>query len=198
MPKLDAKFVSKVQPPSTGRQIHWDSTLKGFGLLVMASGHKSFVFQYRVAGKLRRMTLEAANVDTGRTQVEVLKGRIATGRLLNQPSDPLADRRREENIKSGKATFEEIVTNWYNDEGKNIRSGKKRFRFIKRLAFPVIGDTQIEDIRRRDIIRLIEAIKTNNGPGTAVYALAAVRRAFSWYEAREFSYCYPIHREMRK
>src|SRR5258706_1282806 len=164
----------------------------------MASGHKSFVFQYRVAGKLRRMTLDADGVDTGRTQAEVLKGRIATGRLLNQPTDPVADRRRDETIKSGKATFEAITTSWYNDEGKNTRSGKKRFRGIERLVFPVIGDTQIDDIRRRDIVHLIESIKTSNGPGAAVYTLDAVRRELTWDEAPDQGFRLPIHPEMRK
>jgi integrase len=198
MPKLDAKFLDKVKAPAAGRVIYWDDTLKGFGLLVMASGHKSFVFQYRVAKKLRRMKLDAGNIDTARTQAEVLKGKVATGRLLNQPSDPLAERRRAENIDSGKGAFKAVTEEWLKREGKNTRSGAHRFKQIERLVFPVIGSQQISDIKRGDIVRLLDAIKDDNGPGMAAFTLKAIRRVMSWHEGRNDDFVTPIHGGMAK
>jgi hypothetical protein len=198
MPKLDPKFVNKVKAPPAGRKIYWDDTLKGFGLLVMASGHTSFVFQYRVGKKLRRMTLQAVNVDTARTQAQVLKGKIATGRLLNQPADPLAERRRVENIESGKGSFKAIATEWFNREAKQHRSGEHRFNELKRLAFPVIGSQQINEIKRSDIVRLLDKIKDDNDPVMAEYVLSGMRRVMSWYEPRDDDFISPIRRGMTK
>jgi integrase len=198
MPQIDAKFISKVPRPPAGRKIHWDDRLKGFGLMVMASGHTSFVFQYRAAGKLRRMTLEATSADTARTQVEVLKGKIATGRLLNQPADPLADRRRQDAVRAGKGTFGMIAETWHNHEVRDTRSGTKRFRQIERLVFPAIGNHQIHDIRRGELIRMLDTIKANQGAPTARACLGIMNAIFSWYEGRDEDFRSPTHRSLRK
>ena len=35
MPKLTKTFIDKVQPPAKGEKIHWDDTVKGYGLRVI-------------------------------------------------------------------------------------------------------------------------------------------------------------------
>jgi hypothetical protein len=56
MPNLTAEFMlNDAKPPVKGRTFYWDDKLKGFGLMVTASGHKTFVVQYRVRGQSRRM-----------------------------------------------------------------------------------------------------------------------------------------------
>jgi integrase len=198
MPKLDAKYVARAKAPEHGRKIYWDDNLKGFGLLMMASGHKSFVFQYRVAKKLRRMTLQAGDVDMARTQAEVIKGQVATGRLLNKPVDPLAERRRTENIESGKGTLKAVATEWFNRKAKQHRSGTHRFNELKRLAFPTLGHRQISEIKRTEITRLLDKIEDENGPGMADYILAAMRRVMSWHEGRGDDFTSPIRRGMAR
>jgi len=198
MPHIDAKFLAKVQPPPAGRKIHWDDKLKGFGALLMASGHRSFVFQYRVSGKLRRMTIEASDVDTARTQAEVLKGKIATGRLLNQPADPLAERRRLVAVANGEGSFEAIAVAWFENAGKSTRSGEKRFQAMKRCAFPVIGSMQIGDIRRSHLVKLADKITAENGPGQCFYVMACVRPVMSWYEARDEDFRTPFNSVVSK
>jgi integrase len=198
MVKLDTKYVARAKAPEHGRKIYWDDNLKGFGLLIMASGHKSFVFQYRVAKTLRRMTLQAGDVDTARTQAEVIKGQVATGRLLNKPVDPLAERRRTESIESGKGTLKAVATEWFNRKAKQHRSGTHRFNELERLAFPTLGYRQIDDIKRSDIVGLLDKIEDENGPGMADYILAAMRRVMSWHEGRDDNFTSPIRRGMAR
>ena len=58
--KLTAQFV-KHAPPATSKskEIYWDESLRGFGLAVTNSGHKSWVIQYRMRGKTHRITMNA-------------------------------------------------------------------------------------------------------------------------------------------
>lgn len=44
-------------PAGEAAVFYWDSTLPGFGILARSTGHRSWVAQYRVAGRSRRVTM---------------------------------------------------------------------------------------------------------------------------------------------
>jgi len=201
--KLTDKFVLGVKPPAKGRTIHWDKEQKGFGLLVTATGHKTFVIQYQVGSgrqsrTLRRMHLQATKVDDARTQAQSIIGDVARGRALRQPVDPLEQRRKDERIKSGEGTLRTIAAGWLKREGSKQRSGARRFADLQRLAFPKLGDRQITDIRHKDIVHLLDTIEDTNGPGMADYVLSAMRRVMAWHESREETFTSPIRRKMAR
>lgn len=50
MAKLTKTFIDKVQPPAGSYAMHWDDSLKGYGLRVTAAGKRVFVAQGRGAG----------------------------------------------------------------------------------------------------------------------------------------------------
>jgi hypothetical protein len=55
--KLSDVSVRKALPPSRGQLFLWDAEFKGFALRVTSGGAKSFVLDYRVDGRQRRITL---------------------------------------------------------------------------------------------------------------------------------------------
>lgn len=87
MPNLTKRYIDSTAVTRT-RQIHWDSGLKGFGLLILKSGVRSFVFNYRNAdGRRRRYTIGrfgALTVEQARAAARDLAGRVARG------DDPVA------------------------------------------------------------------------------------------------------------
>jgi hypothetical protein len=56
MPKLSKKVVDAATAKNKDYVI-WDDDLPGFGLRVFASGKRSYVLQYRAAGRSRRYTI---------------------------------------------------------------------------------------------------------------------------------------------
>ena len=57
MPKISKRTVD-AQKPGTTRRIVWDDQLKGFGLLELPSGVKTYVYDYRTPeGVKRRATI---------------------------------------------------------------------------------------------------------------------------------------------
>ena len=71
------------------REILWDSDTKGFGLMVTSAGHRSFVVQYRSAGKSRRFTIKAnLPLKSARNEAKAILGKVAKG------GDPVLEKRR--------------------------------------------------------------------------------------------------------
>ncbi len=59
MPKITKRTVDAASPDPTGRRFYmWDTEIKGFGLLVLPSGVKSYFYRYRTPeGRERRATI---------------------------------------------------------------------------------------------------------------------------------------------
>ena len=134
------------------RTIVWDKTLKGFGLQVAASGAKSFVFQYRIGGKSRRMKLDGkflcleterkqrnggkprvlpsatSPLAAARMEAEVVRAAIAQGR------DPLEELRQA--AAASRTMLKAIATEYMKREGRKLRSKKERERIVAKHVYP--------------------------------------------------------------
>ena len=79
------KITKRIVDAAEGRAndyVIWDDELPGFGLRVFVSGKRSYVLQYRAAGRSRRYTIGLHGVwtpETARQEAKVLFGRIAKG-----------------------------------------------------------------------------------------------------------------------
>src|SRR3954471_15738710 len=81
MAKLNKRTVEAVLPQERDVVV-WDDELPGFGLRVFRSGKRSYVIQYRAAGRSRRFTIGLHGVWTpelARREAKVLFGKIAQG-----------------------------------------------------------------------------------------------------------------------
>jgi integrase len=186
--KLTPALVAKPSTPhSKDREIHWDATLPGFGLCVTASGHASFVVQYRAGRRSRRMSLRAGlSLQDARREAKKILGDVARGQ------DPLAQRQKE--AKAGEDTFRAVAEDYLKREKK--RSIDQTRAVLKRLVFPKLGSRPIADIRRSDIVRLLDQIRDERGFSMADITLAHVRRILNWHASRADDYRSPIVRGM--
>ncbi len=89
MSKLSKRVVDGAAPAERTYFI-WDTEIKGFGLIVLPSGIKSYVFQYRTAeGRSRRQTIGKHGdwtAEQARARADELKDAVKAGR------DPLAEK----------------------------------------------------------------------------------------------------------
>jgi integrase len=190
--KLTPAFVLRAQAePDDDRTIFWDETMPGFGLVVTAQGAKSYVVQYRVGRKSPRMKLKnVQSLAAARQQAKIVLGEVAKGR------DPLAVRRQEQAAATN--TLRAITTEYFKREGKELRSADERAATFERLVYPQLGAHQIADIRRKDIVRLLDRIEDERGPRMADITLAYLRRVFNWHAARDDNFRSPIVRGMAR
>jgi integrase len=208
--KLTADFVTRaVVEPGKQRTTYWDEGLPGFGLMVTAGGHRSYTVQYRKgsgrSGTDRRMTIKGVlKLDDARREAKAILGRVAKG------EDPLQERKDEAAKAVGtlKAVCEDYLAReggmkrdadekaTFTDKGK-LRSAPDRLKFFERVVYPHrIASRPIQEIKRSELVKLLDKIEDERGPQAAHQALAFLSRLFSWYASRNDDFRSPIVRGM--
>jgi integrase len=190
--KLTPAFVQRARvEDGAERSVFWDTVLPRFGLQVTAGGHRSYVVQYRVRGRSRRMAIDGVlSLEAARKQARALLGEVARDR------DPLADRRSEAALE--RDTFRAIAENYFAREGKKLRTVADRERALARLVYPKLGPQPISAIQRSDIVRLLDDIEDQSGPVMADRTLAYLGRIMSWHASRSDDFRSPIVRGMAR
>jgi len=103
-------------------------------------------------------------------------GKVAKG------GDPLADKRKTK--AAAENTLQAVCNNYFAREAKKLRTASDRVRTFERLVYPKLGGRQIEDIERKDIVRLLDKIEDESGPVMSDRTLAYLRKVFNWHAAR--------------
>jgi integrase len=188
--RLTPAFAANPPPPADGdRVFYWDAGQAGFGLMVTAGGHKSYVCQYRAGTRSRRMHMKPGlTLSEARREARAILGRVAKG------ADPLSEKRKAA-AASGN-TFRSIAESFLQREGPKLRSADERHKIFERLVYPKLGSMQIDAIRRSDLVRLLDGIEDDNGPRMAHLTLAYLGRVFSWHASRDDDFRSPIVRGM--
>ena len=77
-----------------------------------------------------------------------------------------------------------------------LRSRDEITRVLKRFILPAWGKRPFEDIRRKDVALLLDAIQANSGPHQADAVLKLIRGLMVWYAGRNDDYNIPLTSKM--
>ena len=155
----------------------WDGELRGFGLLVLPSGVKTYILQYRNgARRSRRLTIGrhgALTVGEAREIAREATVAVAKG------NDPVASK---QNYREA-PTVSELLERYLSDHviPHNALSTQSDIKvIIEKKLKPSVGNIKVNDLTRGDIARLHNAMKDT--PRRANYVLAIFSKALSLAE----------------
>jgi integrase len=186
--KLTPGFVANPPLPEQGRDriTYWEGN---FGLMVTAKGHRSFVVQYRAGRQSRRMSLKAGlGLQDARREAKAILGTVARG------GDPLGEKRKTE--AAAATTLRAVAEDYMAREGGKLRTSRQRKLTLARLIYPKLGQRQIGEIKRSEIVRLLDAVEEENGPHMAQKVLSVLSKLFNWHASRDDDFVPPIRRGM--
>lgn len=196
--KLTAIGVEKAKADASRRREVPDGGCAGLYLVVQPSGAKSWAFRYRYDGKPKKLSLGPV-VSLSASEAEppgepqlgrglTLRGaRELAGkqqRLLALGHDPCALKKRQ---KTEDATIEEVVEDFLTRyvAAHSLRSADAIQRVLRKRVVPAWKGLTIAQIKRRDVIALLDSIVDAGAPVSANRTLAAMRRLFNWCLERD-------------
>ena len=177
MPKrvLSDLTVKRAKPPTNGQVDIFDAGYPGFALRVSYGGGKSWVYFYRIGGRLRRRSLgtyPAVSLAEARQLWRDAKHQVSLGR------DPGWQRASDLN-------FESVAREWLKRDQADKRSLKEVTRIVEKELIPKWGQRSIRDIRRHDILVLSDRIADRGATTMARRVMAYVHRLFRWAKSRD-------------
>jgi integrase len=211
---ISEQIIATLPSPTKGNRLHYFSGASlqgkrapsGFAVRITASGRKTFVRFYRVGGKPFLATLGHWTGNAKGGDLSVLRAIIAAtehARSIRDGDDPRPQRtqRLEDGNKPEGETIsdllDEFVTRYVEREAA-LRSHRNVRRTFERLVKPAIGHVGIYELRRSQVVRMLDRIADENGPVMADRVLALTRKAFHWRAARDDHFAVPIVRGMAK
>jgi len=179
--RLDAKSIAGLTLPSgKAEQFFWDEELRGFGLRLRLRGnrlHRTWIAQYRSAGRTRRPTLglvETVLPAEARAAARKVLANVALG------GDPQSD--KEAKRQAATRTFRSVVQAYLDARERELRPSSLRVTklYLTGSYFRPLHATAVSEITHADISACVRAIERKHSTVTAAAARRAVSTLFAW------------------
>jgi integrase len=178
--KLTQANISRLQiPASKSEHIEFDETMPGFGLRIRAGDkgeHRTFIAQYKIGAKHRRMTLgNAAKVtlDNARKEAKKIFGKVAIG------EDPA----NEKTVARADAsnTLDAIITAYLEAKKAEFRDRSyEATEYHLNTLWKPLHKLALAAVNRATIAAQVRTIAKGNGPVAANRARASLSAMFRW------------------
>ena len=182
MKKLITRTIAGLKLPADKNDlIVFDADLPGFGLRLRSTRGdriaRSYVVQYRAAGRSRRVLIgsaEVLSVEQARLEAKKILGKAALG------GDPQRDRqeRRDKDKFSLRSVIDEYLTT--KESSVRPRTYYEARRYLIGAYFKPLHAMPIDRLTRRDVAARLLAITRENGPVVAARARVALSTALVW------------------
>jgi integrase len=179
---LTDAFVKSIRSPSKARVEYADLRCVGLSFRVTASGVRSWCFRFRDprTGRSSRIGLgpyPAVSLSAARELAEAQRRVVAKGQ------NPV-EIRRQERVEAPQKTFEALAGRYvaeHADRHKRPRSAAEDRRNLDLHVLPRWRNRRYEDLRRSDLIELVEGLVKDGKPTLAnrVHALLSKIGAFA-------------------
>jgi integrase len=183
--QLTDRFCAGAKPRDGEIQTdYFDTQVSGLALRV-SEGRKSWTFHYTL-GKRRRLTFGSypiISLSSARTRADEAKAAVAAG---HNPSLTATE------------TLQQICELYLAREGDKLRNTKWRKGVLDRHVYPTLGQCPIAEIRRSEIVQLLDQIEEGSGPSMATQTLSLVRKIMNWHATRTDDFVSPIVRGMAR
>ena len=188
--KFTDKAIKALEPKDK-RYVVMETNGVGFGVRVTPTGTKSWIFVYRLKGKLYRMTFgEYPAMSLANARQE----HAAARKLLKSGIDPATAVQRAHEEMRQAPTVEELIKEFIaaGVKAKGNRTWREYQRNLEKDVIPEWGERKARDIKKRDVVLLLEKIGARGSKNQSNQVFKIIRRMFNFALERdvlEFNPC---------
>ena len=189
--KFDDPTIRNLELKATAYECMADKE-PGFGVRVHPSGSMTFFYQYKIDGKRRYLTLGNYPITSLKNARLLYQAELSKVKALRRGSadgvDPVAEKKRkqeqriaEESSSIQAKTVSELCKDYLDKYATKFkRSWQEDERILNKEVIPIWGKRKAQDIKKRDVISLIEAIVERGSPGMANNTFKIIRKMFNY------------------
>ncbi|BDW86637.1 tyrosine-type recombinase/integrase [Roseicyclus marinus] len=157
-----------------GRYDLYDAQVRGLGVRIGTSGTKSWFVMTRVAGRMTRRTIGHY------PRIGLKEARIRGAEELAKMA------RGEMEAPAKRQCFHDVYREWLQrDQGGNKTVSQVK-KAMELHVLPKLGQRRLDDIKKADVLKLIDGIRDSGAEVQANRVLAFLRRFFNWCLERDY------------
>ena len=175
--KITQTNATKLKLPADKQEaIYWDDEIAGFGLRLRAGGSRTFVVQYKIGSKHRRITLGNAfkvTADDARKKAKQIFGKVADGK------DPANERATR--VAEASTGFAATAADFLQVRAKRNRARTliETTRYLNKTFKPLHG-LALASVTRAIVATELRRIATQISPVVADRARSELSTFFAW------------------
>jgi integrase len=173
MPNITKRFVESITPDPHKLSQYWDTSLKGFGVIVLPSGRRTYCIQYRNQNRvLKRLKIGVHGQLTTEEARAMARKHLAS---TAHGEDPAQSKKQTQELFG----MQDLARDYIERHGqkKREKSLKEDNKLLKNIILPSLGSLKIANVSRRDIESL--HLRLKNTPYQANRVVALLSKMFS-------------------
>jgi integrase len=173
MTKITKRFVESIVPDVEKTLKFWDTDLKGFGVVVLPSGRRTYCVEYRNADRMKkRLKIGVHGQITAEQARDVAKKKLAD---VIHGEDPADIKKQLKQLETVNQLAEDYLSRY--GVRKRDKSLLEDGKLLNRIILPALGDKKVQNVSRRDIENI--HLKLQETPYQANRTMSLLSKMFS-------------------
>jgi integrase len=174
--------------PGERDRIWFDDAIPGFGLRIRETGSRSWIFQYKIGQKQRRLVIGQVSAIKPARAREIASEHHAKVKL---GFDPAAEKRIR--VDRAAHTFGALVDTYLDYQKSHLRSGSYReiARHLRQHAAP-LHDLSVDSVDKRTVADRLTTIEKRSGAVTANRVRSTMSAMFAWGLREDLALANPV------
>jgi integrase len=188
---LTAKTVETAKPTASRQEVA-DAACPGLYLTIQPTGAKGWAFRYRFGGKPSKLvlgTFPAMTLAKARQAASEARDKVDAG---NDPATAKRLARSAPAPAKPADTFTTVLSDYNKRHLSKLRSGVEARRVMERHCSPKWGDRLLGEIKRRDVLDLLDDLTSEGKATTANRVRVLLSGLFGWAVGRDIIEASPI------
>ncbi len=205
--KLTVKLIEAAKAREKDYFLSDTLVCSGLMVRVRTSGKKTFSFRYSLGKRTRVLKIgdaEFVTLQEARRLANIAKSLIAQGicpveQAEREAEEKALKEKAEREVALSLVTFSQAIERWgVLDLSKRKDKGAEPLRAIRRDFYPSLGDRDLKDIKKADLLKVLDAVVERGSRVMANKLLTDIKQFYRWAYDRDLVESEPLIRINKK